>query len=214
MGFNLSKKPETISITIDSLTQRMIGDLIIFYSKDIESIDVQMDNGIFERTGIIIDYPRISKETVNAFYMQMDALLICIIDVIVQEFHILYERDSQTNELVISYGDVPEDIITETETWVRGPKPLTITEVKQWTEYVIRRDYFEVGTWMFDFTEGQFDYLIPFIEGSIDQIYFESSKEIEAETPEEKETLFLSLVIENKNNGNYNELYQKVYGSV
>jgi hypothetical protein len=171
MSFNLIKPKDPIIIDINSLTPQMIQDLITFYSYDIDPFDVQMNSGIFEKTGIVIDYYRIEKDVVKNFYDQLDGLKSCVIDVVVGNYHTglkalifsenewhYINKNGTTNGLALQ-----EDI----DAWIWGETPLTIESLIEWTFFVIKRDFFSEEEWIYTYSEGDFDQIKPFIEFTI-----------------------------------------------
>lgn len=152
-GFNLVEEKEQVSVTIDTLTAEMIGDLIICYAAKIEPSDVESRYRLKERTGIVPTYPIIPRDVVEMFYTQIDTVRNTIIDVVIGKFHI---------------GNVPADITIETGTWVWGVAPTTVQELKDSLFYIISRDFSEQGTWIYDFVQGNFEVLRPFLNNVVD----------------------------------------------
>lgn len=153
MGFNLIKQEETIQITIDSLTSEMMQDLIACYAADIPSCDVEA-RYLLERADINPTYPIIPKDVVDLFYGQLDIVKNVIIDIIIGNWH--------TGSIV------PDDITIETEDWQWGNTPDNKQELKDILFFIISRDFNEAGTWIYDFTQGNFEYIRPFLDLIVD----------------------------------------------
>lgn len=153
MGFNLVKENNQINITIDSLTSEMMSDLIACYAADIPSTDVE-SRFLLERANINPQYPIIPKDVIDLFYSQLDIVKSVIINIIIGNWH---------TGLV-----VPSDITIETEDWQWGNTPATKQELKDILFFIISRDFNEAGTWIYEFTQGNFEYIRPFLDLIVD----------------------------------------------
>lgn len=154
MGFNLVNIAQPVSITIDTLTVEMLQDLITCYAADIPSEDVEARYLLTERTGLTPTYPVIPRDVVDQLYFQLDAVKQVIIDIVIGNYH--------TGVVV------PEDTTTETPDWEWGNTPLTVDELKETLFFIINRDFHEQGTWIYDFTDGDFETLRPFLNAIVD----------------------------------------------
>lgn len=154
MGFNLVNIEQSASITIDTLTEVMMQDLITCYAADIPSVDVEARHMLTERTGLSPTYSIIPKGVVDEFYFQLDMVKQVIIDIVIGNYH--------------TGITVPEDITIETEDWQWGNTPANVDELKNTLFFIISRDFHEQGTWIYDFTNGDFEILRPFLNAIVD----------------------------------------------
>jgi hypothetical protein len=148
MGFNLIRPAASIDITINNLTPQMMNDLIVCYANDIESSDVEARFLLKERTGLEPNYPIIASSVVDEFYTQLDTVKNGVIAIINGWYH---------------YGTSPENV-----DWVKGETPLTVNELKETLFFLTKRDFYESSSWIYGFTEGNFDFIKPFLVAVVD----------------------------------------------
>jgi hypothetical protein len=150
MGFNLVKQQEQVNITINDLSGQMMQDLIICYSVDIPPGDVEARYLLKERAGIEPDYPIIPANVISEFYIQLDIVKQTIIDIIVGNYHTGLYVDNRDG------------------LWIWGNTPTGVTELKQTLFFIISRDFNENGNWIYQYTQGNFEVLRPFLDAVVD----------------------------------------------
>jgi hypothetical protein len=177
VGFRIITTPESISIDINSLTPQMLSDLITCFAYDIVPEDVECRYLIKERVGLEMNYPIIDKSVISKFYELLDELADCIRDIIIGNYHtgskvvVINPVDNQWYYINSSgefNGLATQDDINA---WVWG-KPIdsindNINTLEYWVNFVVKRDFYEEGTWMFTYSQGDFSSITPFINNCV-----------------------------------------------
>jgi len=155
MGFNLTPKQENVTITINDLSSQMISDLITCYAADIPEEDVECRHLLTQRTGLNPTYPIISKDVVRTFYDELDLVKMCIQDVIVCNYHL--GQEGQSN-------------------WIQGTTPTNVQDLKDTVFIIIAREFTNYGaSWIFQYAQGDFNNLKPFSYAIVDECIFFTS---------------------------------------
>lgn len=153
LGFNLVEDNSSSPITIETLSLEMMFDLIKCFSAKIQPEDVEARYKLDRANINEINYGIIPKNVIELFYYQLQAVKLAIIDIVIGNFHI---------------GNVPEDITIETEDWIWGIPPTNVNELKETLYYIVSRDFYEQGSWVYAITEGDFESLKPFLDAVVD----------------------------------------------
>ena len=155
MGFNLVKQEEQVSVTIDSLTEQTMQDLIVCYAADVPACDVEARYLLTERTGIIPNYPTIPASVIDEFYSRLDMVKEVIIDCVNGNYH--------TGTVV------PDDITIETPDWQWGTTPLTTQDLKDTLAFIIFRDAIEIGEgWLYEVVTYAPESIRPLLDAVVD----------------------------------------------
>jgi hypothetical protein len=176
MGFQiLNIQQVSQPITITGLTNQMISDLIQCYNINILPIDVQNYNGIYDRLGLAMNYPRITEDVVKEFYGQLDDFVWMVIAVIQGNYYTtgITSTSGTTSGItgITGITGATSGVTGTTITMFQAQQPQSIAEVQAGVYEVISRDFFNSESWIYGYTIGDFGVLRCFVNECVNMFF-------------------------------------------